>query len=120
MPVNKTQSVPQDQFLTMAANLLYKSFLESSRTKAKNVYKELVAGKTLPLTTVEMADKSTVRFDIALDHSEYRGNINFGAFRSSLTLLIRILRPTRRGKSYVCCTGHPVWLAFTGCLRVLT
>lgn len=91
MSVNKTQTIPQDQFLTMAANLLYKGFLESSRTRSKNIYKELITGKVLPLTTIEMADKSTVRFDVALDHSEYRGSINFGAFRASLTQLIASL-----------------------------
>jgi hypothetical protein len=91
MSSNSTQSIPQDKFLTMAANLLYKAFLDSSRTHAKNIYKELVAGKLIPLTTVQMEDKSTVRFSVALDHSEYQGSLNFGAFRSSLTLLISSL-----------------------------
>jgi hypothetical protein len=72
----------------MAANLLYKAFIENSRTRAKNVYREIMAGKTVGLTTVEMEDKSTIRFDIALDCSEYRGTLNFGAFRSNLTQLI--------------------------------
>ena len=88
MSASTTHSLSQDKFLTMAANILYKALLESSRTQAKNIYKELVRGKTARLTTVQMEDKSTVRIDVALDHSEYRGTINFGAFRSSLTLLI--------------------------------
>ena len=91
MSASNSQSVPQDKFLIMAANLLYKAFLESSRTKSKNLYKEIAAGKIIPLTTVQMEDKSTVRFDVALDASEYRGVLNFGAFRSSLTLLISSL-----------------------------
>jgi hypothetical protein len=91
MSASTTHSLSQDKFLTLAANLLYKAFLGNSRTQAKNVYKELAQGKTACLTTVQMEDKSTVRFDIALDHSEYRGTINFGAFRSSVTLLISSL-----------------------------
>ena len=35
-----------------------------------------------------MADKSTVRFDLSMDHSEYAGSLNFGAFRASLTALL--------------------------------
>ncbi|MEH6590465.1 MAG: hypothetical protein V7746_09425 [Halioglobus sp.] len=101
MSTNNTQSIPQDQFLTMAANLLYKAFLDSSRTKSKNIYKELVAGKLIPLTTVKMEDESTVRFNVALDFSEYQGNLNFGAFRSSVSLLISSLGESLRKKEEV-------------------
>ena len=91
MPVSNKQSMPQDKFLTMAANLLYKAFLDSSRTKAKNLFREMSGGKVLALTKVQLEDKSEIRVDIALDHSEYRGAINFGAFRSSVALLISSL-----------------------------
>ncbi|MFT4823055.1 MAG: hypothetical protein ACJAUG_001413 [Halioglobus sp.] len=91
MAVDNKQSIPQEQFLNIAGNLLHRAFLDSTRTKAKNTFKALAAGKTVPLTNVEMEDKSTVRFDIALDHSEYLGSINFGAFRSSVTVLIASL-----------------------------
>jgi hypothetical protein len=91
MSASNTQSIPQDQFLTMAVNLLHKAFIESSRTQAKNIYKEILAGKSITLTNVRMEDNSTARFDLALDHSEYRGGINFGAFRASLTMLLSSL-----------------------------
>lgn len=101
MSTNSTQSIPQSQFLTMAANLLYKAFLDSSRTKAKNIYKEMAAGKLIPLTTVQMEDKSTVRFSVALDYSEYQGSLNFGAFRSSLSLLVSSLGESLRKEEEV-------------------
>ncbi|MEH6568186.1 MAG: hypothetical protein V7709_03855 [Halioglobus sp.] len=88
MPASDRQSMPQDKFLTMAANLLYKAFLDSSRTKAKNLFREMSGGKVLPLTNVQLEDKSQIRVDIALDYSEYRGAINFGAFRSSVAMLV--------------------------------
>lgn len=91
MVASNRQSMPQDKFLTMAANLLYKAFLESSRTKAKNLYREMSGGKVLPLTTVQLEDKSQMRVDIALDHSEYRGAINFGTFRASVAMLVSSL-----------------------------
>ena len=101
MSDSSTHSVPQDKFLIMAANLLYKTFLESSRTKAKTAYKEMLAGKVLPLSIVQMEDKSNVRFGVALDHSEYRGNLSFGAFRSSLGLLINRLGESLRKKEEI-------------------
>jgi hypothetical protein len=84
----QTQSIPQEKFLLVAVNLLHKAFVESARTEAKNVYKVLAEGKAVPLTTVKMEDQSTIRFDLSLDQSEYRGKLNYGAFRASLLALI--------------------------------
>ena len=84
----QAQTIPREKFLLIATNLLHQAFLASSRTDAKNIFKELCKGASLGLTTVEMEDNSTVRFDAALDSSEYRGKINFGAFRASLKLLV--------------------------------
>ena len=88
MPQAQTQSIPREKFLTMAANLLHKALLDVPRTEAKNAYKDIVKGQALHLATVRMEDQSTVRFQVSLDHSEYKGRLSFGAFRSSLTLLI--------------------------------
>ena len=82
------QSISQQQFLTIAINLINRALLETSRTDAKNLFKELGLGKVLPLSQVRMEDESRVRFDLALDHSEYVGKLNFGAFRGSLALLL--------------------------------
>jgi hypothetical protein len=84
----QTQSIPRDQFLRMAANLLHKTLLEVPRTQAKNAFKELSQGRPFHLATVKMEDESTVRFSVNLDHSEFRGKLNFGAFRTSLGLLV--------------------------------
>ncbi len=77
-----------DKFLTIASNILYKSFFEAPRTDAKNMYKALVEGKRVALMNLKMEDESELRFDVSLDNSEFRGKINFGAFRSSLQALI--------------------------------
>lgn len=81
----------QDQFLTVASNILYKTMVDSSRTLAKNTYKAMLEGKRVALITVRMDDDSEVRFDISLDSSEFRGKLNFGAFRASVTQLVRSL-----------------------------
>ena len=101
MSSSTSHTLPQDQFLTIAGNLLLKAFIENSRTQAKNVYKELVQGKTAILTTIQMEDKSRVRFDVSLDHSEFRGSINFGAFKTSLTLLITSLSESLKAEEQI-------------------
>lgn len=82
------QSIERDKFLTMAINLLHRAFVEAPRTDAKKLYREVAAGKMIALTKVEMEDKTQVRFDVALDHSEYQGTLNFSAFRTSLVTLL--------------------------------
>ena len=84
----QTQSIPREKFLLMSANILHKAFIESARTDAKNVYKEISGGSAVHLTTVQMEDKSTVRFDLSLDQTEFKGKLNYGAFRASLATLI--------------------------------
>ncbi len=88
MSQNQSRSLPREQFLSLSGNLLYKAFQEASRTEAKRLFRDLARGEVPALTQVRMEDGSLVRFDLALDHSEYRGVINFGAFRSSLQSLI--------------------------------
>ncbi len=85
---SQTQSIPRDKFLTIAANLLHKGLLEVSRTEAKSIYKDIEKGLPAYLATVQMEDESTVNFKVTLDHSEFKGRINFGAFRASLALLV--------------------------------
>ncbi len=88
MAQDQTQTIPRDKFLTMSVNLLHKALLEPSRTDAKALYRDMVEGRPVHLTRVQMEDKSQVRFDLALDHSEFRGKLNFGTFRNGLTVLI--------------------------------
>jgi hypothetical protein len=92
----QSQTLPQDKFLTIAVNLINKALLEAGRTEAKNRFKELSQGRRLPLTQVQMEDKSLVRFDLALDHGEYDGKLNFGGFRTSVALLLKNLVDTLR------------------------
>ncbi|MEH6518964.1 MAG: hypothetical protein V7742_19980 [Halioglobus sp.] len=88
MAQTQTQDMPQETFLTMSANLLHKAFIESARTDAKNLYKQISEGQRVALTQVQMEDKSTVRFDLSLEHSEYRGSLNYSGFRASLATLV--------------------------------
>lgn len=84
----QNQSIPRDKFLLMSMNLLHRAFIESARTDAKNLYRLLSEGRRIRLSNVQMEDKSTLAVNLALDHSEYCGKLNFGAFRASLAALI--------------------------------
>ena len=101
MSQSQTQSIPRDKFLIMAANLLHKVFLDIPRTEAKTLYKNISKGDVVHLATVKMEDGSTVRFRANLDHSEFKGGLNFGAFRDSLTLLVSNLGQALHDKKEV-------------------
>ena len=81
-------SLPREKFLTVANNVIYKALLEAQRTNAKNVYRAISEGKRVALMTIRMDEESESRFDLTLDHSEFRGKLNFGAFRSSIQALV--------------------------------
>ena len=101
MSQSSSQNMPTDKFLTMAANMLNKAFLESPRTQAKSAYKAIADGASVPITNVKMEDGSMVRFDVALDHTEFRGTLNYGAFRASVMLLISNLAEALRNDKQV-------------------
>ena len=82
------KSLSTVKFLTIAVNLLNTAFLESTRTEAKKLFRQLLEGQVAPITHLEMEDKSVVRVDLALNRQCYPGNLSFSSFRTSLTLLL--------------------------------
>ncbi len=88
MAQSDAQTIPKEKFLLIATNLLHRQFIAAPRTEAKRVFREVAEGRRVPMTTVRMEDNSTVAFRLELDHSEFDGKLNFGAFRASLTALI--------------------------------
>lgn len=82
------QTIPKEKFLVIAVNLLHRHFIAAGRAQAKRLYREIREGKPVALTTVKMEDDSTVRFRLSLDHSEFGGHLNFGAFRGGLSVLL--------------------------------
>lgn len=91
---HQDHSLSTDKFLTIAANLLYKTFFDTTRTAAKGIYRQLHEGRVLNLANVRMEDKSQVRFELRLDYSEYHGRLGFSAFRAGLGQLINNIGQT--------------------------
>lgn len=82
-------SMPPERFLTIAANVLHKTLLDAQRAQAKRVFNDISEGKRVALLSVQMDDDTQVRFDLSLDHSEFRGDrLNFRFFRNSVANLV--------------------------------
>ena len=73
--------------LTISVNLFKTCLLDVGRTEAKRYFKELEAGRELFLTKMDMPDKSTVRVRLQLMPEEFRGHLNFSAFKLQLQML---------------------------------
>jgi len=100
MSRSRIQSIPQEKFLLVAANLLQQALIEATRTEAKKSYNELLLGNSLPLAAVRMEDDSTAVFHLSLSHSEFQGRLNFSAFRASVSALVgNIIRTLREQKA---------------------
>lgn len=96
--MSKTQVTTLDtaKLATIAVNLLNQNLLEAERTQAKRVFRELEAGRSVGLTNLRMEDGGVVRFDIELDATEFRGSLNFSAFRDGIqALLARLVEELR-------------------------
>lgn len=82
-------SMPPDQFLSMAGNVLHKSLLEVKRAQAKRIFGDISDGKRVPVMNVQMDEDTQVRFDLSMDASEFRGDrLNFRFFRNSLISMV--------------------------------
>ena len=88
MPQYQSQSISRQQLMVMSVNLLHRAFMEAPRTVSKSLYRDIFEGNTVSLTEVQMDDGTLLRFDLALDHSEYHGSLNYSAFRASLSSVL--------------------------------
>ena len=98
----RSYSMPPDKLLVVCGNVLLKSLLEAPRADAKRVFNDIHDGKTVSLVNVRMDDETEVRFELQLDHSEFRsGRLNFKAFRDSLAGLLHVLGENVRREAEV-------------------
>ena len=94
-----SHSLSPEQFLTMSANVLHKTFFDNTRLVAKRVFNELDKGKRLKLISLTMEDKSELNIDVSLDTTEYIGQLNFSLMRKHLkALLAQIAKLLEEGK----------------------
>ena len=90
------RTLTDEQFATISANVIHQSLIEVSRTVGKRIFRELEVGKRIAVTQLRMQDEGEVRLDVTLDHSEFRGALNFSIFRDSVLALLSRLGDTLR------------------------
>lgn len=80
-----------DQLGSLAANLLHKAFIETTRTVSKGLYRRLEEGETVGVTRLEFEGDETVQLNMTLDTSQYRGDLNYSRFRDSIVAILQDL-----------------------------
>lgn len=98
MAQSPPQDLPKDKFLLIAINVLHRKLVVAQRTEAKRLSRELLEGRVAELTTVKMEDESLLHCRLELDHSEFKGKLNFSALRDSLNVLIQNISQALRDK----------------------
>lgn len=84
----KTTNLGNEQFATIAVNLLHQRVIEADRATAKRMFRELEEGKTLAITRLKLEDGGMVRIDLTLDKAAYNGEFRFSTFRDSVLSLV--------------------------------
>ncbi|MEX1667691.1 hypothetical protein AB4876_02135 [Zhongshania guokunii] len=85
--------------LAVAATLFKTGILDAGRTEAKRYFRELEAGRELILSDMAMPDKSKLRIKLQLLPQEFRGNLNFSAFKEHLLFLTAELAKVVKAQS---------------------
>ena len=71
-------------FLTVIYNNYKRLFLDSSEIQAEEDYRTLMDDQTVPIIEISAPDQGEVTCDLALDHSQFLGTLNFSRFRNVL------------------------------------
>ncbi|MDF1691059.1 MAG: hypothetical protein P1U47_01690 [Zhongshania sp.] len=85
--------------LAVAATLFKTGILDAGRTEAKRYFRELEAGRELILSDMAMPDKSKLRIKLQLLPQEFRGKLNFSAFKEHLLFLTAELAKVVKAQS---------------------
>ncbi len=88
MALYRSYNLSQEQLLAIAANMLDKAFLDSSRVLAKRRYQALEKGNRVFLINVALEKGNEVAVDVRLNRSELRNKLNFSTFRHVVALLL--------------------------------
>lgn len=88
MALYRNQSITSDKLLTIAANILHKSFYDCTRLDAKRRYQFVHDGHTVFLVRLKVEDGSELDVNLSLDRSELHGKLNFSLFRQLVGQLL--------------------------------
>ncbi len=86
------------QLLNLSCNLLHQGFLKQPKVKAKQILKDLKAGKRMPLGKVTLQETHEVPLRLELDYSEFKGPFNFPSFEAALRGMLQRCGETLKAK----------------------
>ncbi len=86
------------QLLNLSCNLLQQGFVKQPKQKAKQLLKDLKAGKRMPLGKLTLQEKHEMPLRLELDYSEFRGPFNFPSFEAALRGMLQRCGQTMEAK----------------------
>ncbi|MFT5887250.1 MAG: hypothetical protein ACI9BO_000054 [Zhongshania sp.] len=92
-------SIDSPSVLAIAVTLFKSCLLDCGRTEAKRHFRDLDSAKILYLSEMAMSDKSQLKVKLELMSQEFRGQLNFSAFREHLLFLVAELVKVINAKS---------------------
>ena len=81
---NESVNLAPVEVATAAHNNLRKRFFDTPKLDAKQLFIALQRGDAIPFIEISIPDKGSVRCDLTLDESQFRGKLNFSRFRRAL------------------------------------
>lgn len=81
-------SLQPKKLLTAIVDNLNRHFYAESRDSAKQLFKQISAGKTTPFIKIDLGESGEVFCELSLDSSKHVGSLNFGKFRKGLAMML--------------------------------
>ncbi|NNC98631.1 MAG: hypothetical protein HKN85_00455 [Gammaproteobacteria bacterium] len=78
-----------DKLLQAVLENLNQQFFADSRAQSKLLYKSIADGRQMPFMQIAVDDSGEVICELALDHSQFSGSLNFGKFRKCLAMMLK-------------------------------
>ena len=79
--------------MLLASSLIKQCIIDGQRSDGKRFFRALEAGKAVLLNDVKLEDGSVLRVSLDMNYDEFRGQLNFSAFRNQLRFRLMFVDP---------------------------
>jgi len=86
------------QLLNLSCNLLHQGFLSAPKQKAKQLLKDLKAGRRVAMGNLTIQETYQVPLKLELDYSEFKGPFNFPSFEAAVKGMLQRCGETLKAK----------------------
>lgn len=95
---NNQVNINMVQLLNLSCNLLHQGFVKQPKIKAKQILKDLKAGKRIALGKLTVQEKHELPLRLELDYSEFKGPFNYPSFDAALRGMLQRCGETLKAK----------------------